>query len=178
MSDLSQFSGSELELLASLPYKVGVFISHADDVDGESDDEREMAALELCLKAIAKAHEDKPFTAAVMKQSLTMRPEWPRWADRSFRVCDEAEMAAALLSTKLDEDALKDFKRALMRIARTVAQAHGEFGQFDDESDKGGVFGAFVNKFVGGFAKDDADQPMNVSAAEEAAIHQLRASLQ
>ena len=63
MTTLSDFSASELELLVSLPYKVGVYVSHADDEDGEVDDEREMAALESCIKAIASLREDKPFAS-------------------------------------------------------------------------------------------------------------------
>ena len=40
-------------LIIALPYKVGVWMSHTDDVEGELDDEREMKALEHILKSIA-----------------------------------------------------------------------------------------------------------------------------
>ena len=177
MTDLSQFSGSELELLASLPYKAGVFVSHADDVEGEADDEREMAALETCIKAIAKAHDGEGFTAAVMAQTLSMKDQWPVWAGQSFRVPDDAQIAASLLKAKVSEDEFKDFRRALLGVGQAVAEAHGEFGQFDDDHNEGGVFGAFVSKIVGGFSGGDHDA-MNVSASEGAAIDQLRVSLQ
>ena len=53
MSALSNFSEDEIELLASVPYKAGAWISHADDEEGEDDDERELKALESIIKEIA-----------------------------------------------------------------------------------------------------------------------------
>ena len=178
MTSISEFSGSELELLISLPYKVGVFVSYADDEDGERDDEKEMAALEACIKAIARLHEDKPFTAEVMQQTLAMKSEWGNWAAQSFGTPDAAGQAAALLSARASDTEQKNYKAALMEIASTVAQAYGEFGEFEDESE-GGLAG-LIGKITGGLSKlsgDDADHPMNVSAAEDSAIEQLRAAL-
>lgn len=180
MVTIADFSGSELELLASLPYKVGVFISHADDAEGELDDDREMAALETCIKAITKLHEDKPFTADIMRQCISMKMDWPRWAAQSFNVPEEAGRAAALLQGKASESEYKNYCSALMEIATTVAQAYGEFGEFDDDDSSGGVFGGLVSKITGtlsSLASDDADHPMNVSPAEDSALAALKAAL-
>ena len=178
MTSVSDFSASELELIASLPYKVGVFVSYADDEDGERDDEKEMAALEACIKAIAGLHEDKPFTADVMRQTLAMKTEWAGWAAQSFQVPEAASQAVALLQSRASETEQKNYKAALMEIATTVAQAYGEFGEFEDECE-GGLSG-LIGKITGGLSKitsDDADHPMNVSAAEDSAIEQLRSAL-
>ena len=181
MASLSDFSSSELELVVGLPYKVGVFVSHADDEDGEIDDDKEMAALEACLKAIASLHEDKPFTSEVMRQCMSMRSDWPRWAAQSFHVTDEAAKASALLSARVSESEAKNYKAALMEIATTVAQAYGEFGDFDDNDSSGGLFGGLVSKIsdtLSSLSADDANHPMNVSASEDHAIEALRVALQ
>lgn len=179
MTTLDDFSASELELLVSLPYKVGVYVSHADDEDGQLDDEREMDALQSCLKAIASLNEGKPFTAEVMRQTLAMRTDWPRWAGQSFNVPTEAAQAKALLTGHANEMETKNYCRALMEVATTVAQAYGEFGEYEDD-EKGGLFGSIVGKItdtLSAMSSDDANHPMNVSAAEDNAISALRDAL-
>lgn len=179
MTTLADFSASELELIASLPYKVGVYVSHADDEGGEEDDEREMDALESCMKAIASLHEDKPFTSEAIRQTMVMRSEWPRWAAQSFNVPEEAAQAKVLLAGRANEQETKNYCIALMEIATTVAQAYGEFGEFEDH-EKTGLFGSIVGnitKKLSGLSEDDANHPMNVSAAEDNAITALRAAL-
>lgn len=181
MTSVSDFSASELELLASLPYKVGVFISHADDEDGEIDDEKEIAALEACINAIAGLHEDKPFTAEVMQQTLQMKTEWPRWAEEGiFQTPKYAQQAVVLLQGRASEQELKNYRSSLVQIATTVAQAYGEFGEFDDDDTSGGLFGGIVSKLssaVASITADDDNQPMNVSAAEDTALAELKAAL-
>ncbi len=180
MSTLSDFSDTERELLVCLPYKVGVFVSHADDEDGEIDDEKEMAALEACIKAIVGLHEDKPFTAEVMRQTLAMKENWPQWAAQSWGVPDEVARAVSILRAQASESELKNYRASLMEVAATVAQAYGEFGEFEDEDSSGGLFGGLVGKITGGLAKlgaDDDNHPMNISAAEDTALSQLRSAL-
>lgn len=181
MSTLADFSDEERALLVCLPYKVGVFIGHADDVEGEQDDDREMAALETCIRAIAGLHADKPFTSEVFAQTLAMKDEWAGWAAQSWHVPDEARAAVASLRARASEGTLKNYRAALMEIATTVAQAHGEFGQFDEDEDtSGGIFGGLVSKITQGLARlgeDDADHPMNISASEGGALSQLREAL-
>ena len=178
MTALSDFSASEYELLVSLPYKVGVYVSHAEDEDGEGDDEKEMAALERCIQAIVRLHEDKPFTAEIVNQTLSMKTDWPRWSARSFAVPDEVSQAAALLRGKASKSERDNYCAALMEIASMVAQAFGEFG--DDEDEDAGVFGKLLGKITDGFSSlkpGDGHNPMNISAAEDTALETLRMAL-
>lgn len=46
MAQLSSFSGEQAERLIALPYKIGLWISFADDEAGEGDDKKELEALE------------------------------------------------------------------------------------------------------------------------------------
>ena len=180
MTQLSDFSAEEAELLVSLPYKVGVFISHADDVDGERDDQREIKALESCIRAVGRLHEDKPFTSEVAKAALEQKDKWPSWIDASFHAPEEARKAVAVLRGKAPEQVRKNYRAFLMEVASTVAQAHGEFSSFDEEQPEGGLFGGLVGRIAGSFkglSEDDAGHPMNVSAAEDTAISLLAKAL-
>ncbi len=180
MTLLSSFSLSEAELLVSLPYKVGVWVSHADDEEGERDDALEMKALETCIKAIAKLHEDQPFIKDVSRETLRQKDLWPEWTDQSFNALRDGEQAMALLAGKASQDDRKNYKAVILEIATTVAQAFGEFGSFDDGDDEGSLFGGIVGKIVGGFSslsQSDAGHPMNISPAEDSAISRLAQAL-
>jgi hypothetical protein len=179
MTDLSQFSASESELLISLPYRVGIFISNADDVEGESDDKHEMQMLEETLKAISKLAR-APLVAQIFKETLRLKFEWKRWYEKSFDVSADARSAISLLISKADEDTAKAYRAALMEVASTVAQAAGEFEQFDEIEEGGGLFSGLVSKIVSGFSNlsdDDLNHPMNVSASEDGALSTLSAAL-
>jgi hypothetical protein len=176
MTDLSKFSAEEIELLASLPYKVGMLISHADDQDGEADDERESKVLATCLRQFAKMNEDKPLVALIMKESLRREDKWVEWADQSFQVTNDIKKAVPVLRQKSSVEEIKALKRCLMEIGTAVAQAFGEFGAFD-EAETEGFFGKIIGKFAA-LGDGDAGHPMNVSAAEDSTLEKLRAVLQ
>jgi hypothetical protein len=180
MTDLSQFSATEFELLVSLPYRAGIFVSYADDIDGESDDENEMAMLEATLKAIAVLHADYPLMKDIFKETLRLKSEWPRWQTKAFNISGDSQMVISLLKSKGGDLLAKQYRSALMEIATTVAQAYGEFGQFDDAAKDPSLFGGLVAKVVSSFSSlsaDDKNHPMNVSASEESALSELSAAL-
>ncbi|GJL85114.1 MAG: hypothetical protein DHS20C02_08890 [Micavibrio sp.] len=180
MSELSIFSDEEITLLTSLPYKVGVWISHADDEEGEADDEREMKSLSACLKAVAKEYDGPGLVDDIARETLKREPFWMEWTDQSYNILPDCEQALVLLKEKAGLQDAKNYKSALLEIAATVAQAYGEFNGFDEVPEEEGFFGSIVNKVVGGFSgmsKDDANHPMNISPSEDSAISQLAAAL-
>jgi hypothetical protein len=170
MTDLSVFSMAESELLVSLPYRVGVWVGHAEDEEGETDDVRESKALQSCIKQISALHDDVPFIKNLVAQTLRLRSEWPRWQAQSFNIIDDAAKAMNLLKSKATAAEAKAYRAMLMEIATAVAQAHGEFGQWG-EADEG--FFARVAGKLKSLSQDSDDHPMNVSAAEETAISEL-----
>ncbi len=182
MKFLDGLSPEDQKYLASLPYKVGVYISHAEDEEGEVDDEREISALEACIRAIANLHDDQPVVAEIFEMTLNMQDHWPQWEAKSFNAPDDARKAIAILTANTPEPsretALKNFKQSLMEVAKTVAQAYGEFGQFEDDEKQTGIFAGLVGKITQKLStKNDANNPMNISAGESNAIAELRKAL-
>ncbi len=180
MFDLSVFSRNEKQLLVSLPYKVGMWVSYADDVDGQEDDMLEARALEACIKAVARLHDDKPFVKTVAAETLRRSEDWERWGAQAFHALSEVEAAMKLLGGHLAADQLENYKAMLMEIASVVAQASGEFDSFDEDEGEEGGFADIVGKIIDGFkglSHGDENHPMNVSASEEAALNDLRAVL-
>jgi hypothetical protein len=178
MTQLSALQPADAALLISLVYKVGIWVSHADDVDGERDDEREIQALESGIRAIAKLHENKPFTSEIAREALKRKSDWAKWTDESMSAPNDARRAVKLLQSAVSEAESKDYRAFLMEIAGAVARAHGEFGAFDDEPEGGiaGLMGKIASGFKG-MASDDKNHPMNVSAAEDSALSTLAAAL-
>lgn len=179
MAHISEFSGEEAARLIALPFMVGMYISHADDEEGEGDDKKEIAALKSCIKAVADTYEDGSFIRSVVEQTMQSRDQWSDWNARAFHAPSEAQQAIVTLKATVPEPDLKAYRALLIEIATTVAQAHGEFSSFDEDDAQSG-FGALVGKIVSGFSskdKDDAGHPMNISASEDSAIETLKDAL-
>lgn len=175
MTDLSTFTNEEKELLASLPYKVGIWVSYTDDVDGEGDDRNEIKALEHCLNEFARQSEGRPLVSSVIKETFHLKAKWAVWADQSFHVLKDVEKAVGVIKAKGTPQDYKAFRAVIMEIAAAVAQAHGEFSHFDDEEAKT-IFSKIIGKLAS-LAEDDKGHPMNVSAAEDSALSKLAAAL-
>ncbi len=179
MTDLSSFSEAERLVIASLPYKVGIWVSHAEDEEGEEDDHNEIQALHRCVTEIVRSHEDNAFIQSVMREMLTQKQRWGDWADEAFHVIRQIGQVKPALQRHLSEAEYKSFCKVLIEIAIVVAEAHGEFGDWGDEPEEG-VFSSFLGKVKERFsAMTDSTQanPMNISAAEEASIKELKAVL-
>ncbi len=175
MTRLSDFSADEIELIASLPYKVGIWVSHADDIDGEGDDEKEAKILSACLRRYAKGQDNQSLLGEVMAESLRRGDKWLEWADQSFTVLNDVKAALPVLRGKASVEEIRSLKRALMEIGTAVASAFGEFGMFDEEKTEN-VFARVIGKLTA-LGDDDSGHPMNVSATEDSALNNLRAVL-
>lgn len=178
MTDFSTFTDDDQDFLAGLLYRAGIWISHAEDDEGEEDDEREMEALEAVLASVARRHAGEPFIQGVAKAALERRDRWPDWEDGVLSVLQDCPKAIALLKRAAPEKTVKAYKGAVMEIAVAVARAYGEFA--GEKEAGGGLFGALVEKIVSGFSglsEGDAGHPMNVSPAENTSLSRLAAAL-
>src|SRR5688572_10763054 len=177
MSFFDDFLEEELDLIISLPYRVGVWMAHVDDVETDRDDHMEIRALESILKAISKADKTAPFVAAVVEQTLTFRYVWDEWAALPGFERDVTR-AARMVEERMPEGTGRNYRRALWLIALTVARAWGEFkGSEDDLSDEM-VLGGVINRLMDRLHDADEGAPENISPAEAEALRTLRAALQ
>lgn len=175
MSNLESLPPEHRGLIVGLLYRAGVWISHADDEDGEQDDIKEMKALEHVITSIAKVHEKSEFVQDVARRALFFKDKWPVWADHSFDILADCERAMAVLKPVLPEQDLKDYRNTVINIAETVAAAYGEFGV---EADEGALTG-FLGKVVEKLKKPEGAENnfMNISPAEQAAIERLKTAM-
>lgn len=176
MTRLSDLSPEDRGLLTGLMYRVGIWMSQADDEEGELDDRREMEALNHILVHIAK-HYDSPFVQALAQATIEHKARWPEWKAHSFDILADCEKAAAVLNRLDDALARKAYKDSLIRIAETVAGAFGEFGMGAADTESNAltrVLSKITARFGG--EGDEADF-MNISPAEHESLDRLQVAL-
>ncbi|MCB1530541.1 MAG: hypothetical protein H6853_09215 [Rhodospirillales bacterium] len=165
------FMEEDLALIVSLPYRVGAWIGGVDDVEGDRDDRKEERALLSVLQGVAKEEKATPFVSAVVDQTLTYRHMWDAWKALESRIIPDMEKALRLMEARLPDENIRNYKEMLLRIARVVAQAAGEFEGGEE------VGGGMMSRLLERFSDPLADEPENISAAEAAALQKLKESL-
>ena len=169
MTTFSDMKQEDQDLLAGLPYRAGVWASHADDVAGEGDDKREKKAIEEVIASCSRKMEGFMFVSEVMRETLKSKGRWKGWTADPGDVPGDCRKAMALLDGKINKTAFRNYRHALFQIAMETAGAHGEFGDIDEEK-------GFVARLLDGMG-GKRESFMNVSASENDALDSLAAAL-
>jgi len=182
MTKLSQLPEDKALAIISLPYKAGLWVSHADDIDGEADDVNEMKAIERGVPALAELHAGSGLVQGVAAEIIRLKAEWGNWEEECFYVVKQAPDIMRDIQTEFGIAEAKEYRRFVMELGKMVAQAHSELSAFDamGEDKKEGFLSGMVGKFVGGLSSmkdDDTGHPANISPSEKSALSQLSAAL-
>lgn len=173
-----QFSEEDELLLISLPYRVGLYVSHADTTGGFEAQEAELQSLANILREFAEDFCKSEFAQKILMESLRARNLWPAWSQSMDRVPEEARHITDMLETHFDERGLRAFKEVLVEIALSVAMAFRE-GAGDEKpraakpprlSAIGYVLFRLMGKTSAG---GDPLGHMNISRSERAALNRL-----
>lgn len=176
MTQISDFSPEDYDAIISLPYRAGLNISYAEDEEGEKDDQLEMRALEASIREMAKMHDNAPLVQAIAAETLAQRDKWSSWEGGVFNIEPACKTAIAALEKYANKDEVKAYRKMIIEITTSVAQAYGEFGIVEEQPE--GFFANVMQKIAGGIsAGGDAHHPMNVSAAEDSAIQRIKNAL-
>lgn len=177
MTDFSKLSPEEQNLIISLPYRVGIWISNADDnTKSRMDDKREHQALELVISRMVASHRKMPFAATAMKEVQKNKSLWPDWSQKADEqaVLQDTQKAIEVCRQKLPSAALKQYKQAVWHIGLAVAQAYGEHIDPDNEMHVDRFF-SWLASFI--TAPSLRKTPENMSPKEKTALKKLRAVL-
>lgn len=179
MSQLSFFTAEERALLVSIPYRAGVFMSHADDVGGEEDDQREHKALEATMRALASKEGYHDVVREILQTSLNNAAQWSNWQETAPLTLRDGKAAIAILQDKTTDEVAKSYRKAVLHIAQSVAMAYGEFSGDDwDEPEEEGFWGSLMNGILGRVQKvEEESGAMNISASEDSALSALANAL-
>ena len=131
MSFLDELPHDHRELIVSLPYRVGAWISHADDVGGDVADEEEKTALANILHGFTQDVFGSEVVQYVMAETISRKQDWEKWATETKNVSEDCQRAIDLLHDVVDEKEVNAFKQRLLEIAEAVALAFREYDKLD-----------------------------------------------
>lgn len=182
MGVLSTLPEDRALAIISLPYKAGLWVSHADDIEGEADDANEMKAIERGVPALAELHSGSGLVQDVASEIIRLKAQWDNWEEECFYIVKQAPDIMKNIQAEFGLTEAKEYRRFVMELGKMVAQAHSELSAFDavEEEKKEGFLSGMVGKFVGGLSSmkdDDTGHPANISPSEKSALSQLSAAL-
>src|SRR5262245_12420411 len=116
MAFLEKFSDEERELLVSLPYRAGLWISTSDHTGGGYAGDKEFSALSEVIREKASGMFESAFVHEIMADVHNCRGDWEKWAADIERVPDECRRAVELISKKLSSRDLDAYRHNIMAM--------------------------------------------------------------
>jgi hypothetical protein len=180
MAFLEKFSAAERDLLVSLPYRAGVWISRIDRSGGDDASNTEMRALERIIDMKAASMFESAFVHEVMEELCAHKSDWPEWSASSADVAADCQAAVRLIREKLTPHDVEGYCRNILFIGVEVAKA---FREFDLNAPLTARLGAMMNGLMdrlSGLAhgpEHDSGSLLNISYEEDVALSGLSRAL-
>jgi hypothetical protein len=127
MAFLENFSQAERDLLVSLPYRAGLWVSASDASGGHAADQKELDALERTIARIAHGMFESAFVHEVMAETFLRKAEWPGWAENTKTVLDDCQAVIKIINNHLPPRDADAYRHILMQIGLEVARAFREY---------------------------------------------------
>lgn len=159
-------------VMTALPYRIGLYISHADTTGGWEAQEAEMQTLTLILRSFSEDFCKSAFVQGLLMQTLVRRAEWVQWSHGLDNVPAECIAAMYDLRGVLTAKDMKSFQEQMMDIAFAVAQAFREDTKAPPPPPP-----SWLSRLLGQAKREERNQHRNISAAERAAIQKLADAL-
>jgi hypothetical protein len=181
MPYLERFTPDERELLVSLPYRVGLWVSQSDNTGGTEASAAEMQALENIVMAFAEDFCKSEFVEEIMRQTMQDREKWPHWQRNIESLPADCTRAVDIVAEKMERKDVTSFKHNLMDIAVDVAMAFCETDYSQNLYARFSIYSRyFVEKLKARIKKvqpPSLDAVLNISKAEQAALKVLDQAL-
>lgn len=183
MPYLDQFTEDQKELLVSLPYRTGLWVSESDEGGTENQSsEVEMAALESIIMGYSEDFLKSEFVEELMKETLNHKKRWKEWAQNLDTVPRQCRLATTVVNERMEPKDALSFRQTLMEIATAVAMAYREF---DDESSAQKKLTTYAQYYWQSFMARLKNKPpptldeiLNISKAEQKVLVKLSDALQ
>jgi hypothetical protein len=177
MSRLEIFSEEQRELLISLPYRTGFWVSACDSSGGEEADEIEHATLVGVIEGFATDFCKTEVVEDLMRAALERKDRWSEWEANIERVPTECRSAVELLAENFDYKEVNSFKNNLLQIATSVAMSYTEFDEETSMSVKLKMYVRLATSkllsIIGKSSPVSTDEILSVSHEEQRAINEL-----
>lgn len=180
MTFLHQLSNDDRELLISLPYRVGVWVSHVDDHGGDEAHDEERKALASIIDGFTRDVFGSEVVQYIMMETLERKDHWDTWAKDKSDIHADVQRAIDILNEAVEEKEVSAFKRRLIEIAEAVALAFREYDTLNF-STKVKVYILYYREKLKASRKKQSfksmDQFLNISLKERQALYHLADTL-
>ncbi len=181
MAYLDPFSPDERDLLMSLPYRAGLWVSASDSTGGHIADASELDALEKTIQGLAQGMFESALVHEIMAGTFLRRAEWPEWAKHYAATPDDCKRAIAAMQTRnIPSRDIEAFRRMLMQIGLEVARAFREYDRNDPVLHRlTRRISMTVERFFGALQgeKYAPENILNISYSEDIALNTLANAL-
>jgi len=181
MSFLNNLNDDQRETMVSLPYRVGLYVSMADETGGEEALQEEHKALESILAGMNAQMFSAENVQAIMNETLNRRADWPGWAGNLKAVPEECSRMVDLLRAHAGDKDLTAFQGYLMEIAEAVALAFRERSANMPPREALRVYWLYgvekIRAHLSGGQAPSFEHFLNISALERKALNELATCL-
>lgn len=180
MSFLNELPDSDRELLVSLPYRVGSWLSHIDDDGGDEADEEEKKALASIIDGFTRDVFGSEVVQYIMMETLAQKDHWEKWAGNTNDIHEDCQRAIDILNEAVEEKEVSAFKRRLIEIAEAVALAFREYDNLNFATKLKVYVLYYKEKYKANKKKQSyktMDQFLNISLMERQALYALAETL-
>lgn len=181
MSFLDELPQNDRENIVSLPYRVGLWLSHSDQSGGDESDEEEARALDSILQGYAQEVFGSETVQHIISETIKKKESWPEWAKSISNIPGDCKAAINALSAVVEEKEVNAYRQHLLEIGEAVALAFREYEEEGSFFQKATVYLSYM-KAKRQAAKDKVayksfDQYLNVSMDERKALTALAHAL-
>ena len=175
MSELHRFPPADQDVLVSLFYRIGVWMSGIDDTDtGDRSENIENNLMLRTLGTIASSQMFGALTADIAFEALRQKGSWERWANTSDSALSDIPQVKSILEAQATGEETILYGNALIAIATSVARAYREA---DDVEDLNQSLWTRIQEtkehLVLRLLDRDSFADLNISPAEDTALQQL-----
>lgn len=180
MSGLGAFLPKEQDFLIGIFYRVGYWMSYIDDTDvSDRSEQKEQVHMVSALTRVANSKSIPGLVKELAAEALRREGDQKRWLANQDTLLDDVAKAAQMVNSTGTADDYRAFRKAVMFVATSVAKAFREVPDTSTESE--GIFSRLLDKAgeaLGAAGLGDSNEEMNISPAEDTALHELSAALE
>ena len=167
--------------IVRLPYRVGLFVSMSDQTGGSESDDAEMAGLANVVTYYVEDFCKSEFAQGIMLETLRHKDDWSTWKHDIQTVPEDCKKVFDELTGRQEMKDIVAFKNNLLEIAIAVAMAYREFDGSKSWIERSKIYFTVLMQKIKASLKgeqaESADQVLNISRDEKAAINLLAATL-
>jgi hypothetical protein len=171
---LGNFLPQEQDLIIGIFFRIGYWISHVDDTDvGDASEAIEQKQMLAALKKVAGSTGATELVREIAEEAVRRSGDQARWLKNEDRVLVDVTKAVQLIHSNGTEEDFKSFRKSLMFVATSVARAYREE---PDHAEQEGMLGKLLEKagqMLTAVSDNEAYKDMNISPAEDTALHEL-----